>query len=391
MRCQTPLLKALVTAAGLAACGGLDIPPPYREPPPIVTQRDSGPDDVATFMSPDAVPLRPPMTMCGGTAVSLTRRRATVMLVIDRSGSMADPTTDAAMTSRWTALLAALRSALPRVDEALSLGLVLFPQPLSLPEGQVATEADVCAVARQPQVVPAPRNARTVLDAISATLPGGATPTAAGVETGAEWLLRAPDRDGELYLLLATDGGPNCNAIFDPQTCRCTGPAERLCRMNNFGRINCLDQERTVASVRRVAEMGVQTFVLGLNGTQDFADVLDAMAVAGGRARPMAPMGQRFYPVGSADELVQALTGITSALAQCRFVLDAPPPDHNLVDLRLDGRSIVHDPQRRDGWDWSDGEHRVIEFFGPTCETVRQASGGSSLAAAFGCPAPAPP
>lgn len=53
---------------------------------------------------------------CGSTAI----------LVVDRSGSMRDSTLDGAQ--KWSALLSALESVLPRIEDRVSLGLVLFPQ-----------------------------------------------------------------------------------------------------------------------------------------------------------------------------------------------------------------------------------------------------------------------
>lgn len=62
-----------------------------------------------------------------------------------------------------------------------------------------------------------------------------------------------------------------------------------------------------------------------------------------------------------------------------------------LVDLRLDGQSLIDDVRQIDGWDWATGAHREIRFHGRTCDRVRAATGGSRLVAAFGCPAPVPP
>ena len=68
--------------------------------------------------------------------------------------------------------------------------------------------------------------------------------------------------------------------------------------------------------------------------------------------------------------------------------LVAPPPDPSLVDLRLDGASLVHDVSEPDGWNWSSDAHTSIRFFGRTCDVVRASTGGSRLVPPFGCPAP---
>ena len=78
----------------------------------VVTEEDV----VLVFHPPDAIPIRNADVSCGGTAASLTRRRVTAILVIDRSGSMADRGSDG--TPKWEALLRSLRAVLPRVDSA---------------------------------------------------------------------------------------------------------------------------------------------------------------------------------------------------------------------------------------------------------------------------------
>jgi len=152
--------------------------------------------------------------------------------------------------------------------------------------------------------------------------------------------------------------------------------------------LQCLDGERTTSMIDALRADGVGTYVLGLNGVQDYASILDTMAVAGGHPRPASP---RFYSASSSSELASQFESVTSALVECRFVLDGPPPDPTLVDVRLDGASLVHDVREADGWNWSGDAHREIRFFGHTCEAVRAATGGSRLVAAFGCPAPVPP
>ena len=56
-----------------------------------------------------------PDAVCGGLTVALTRRNATVVLVIDRSGSMGDPTTDGRV--KWETTVAPYTA--PDVDPDL--------------------------------------------------------------------------------------------------------------------------------------------------------------------------------------------------------------------------------------------------------------------------------
>lgn len=373
---------AAVAALGLSlgGCAQKERPGVYQG------TTDDGMDAGTTgFRGVDAIPVR--QHDCGGSEAVLTRRRAAAILVIDRSGSMSDNTTDATPVRKWNALVSALQSVLPQVDQAVELGLVMFPAP---PPRMVTTPEDVCRVNPALEIEPRYGNAAAILRALQATSPAGGTPTASALLAATNWYLRATDREGERYLILATDGGPNCTLDANPLTCRCTGPRDVLCNptTNRNAVTNCLDETRPVAIIREAAAMGVPTYVLGLRGTEDFADILDAMAVAGQRPRPMAP---RYYPVASAQELGNEFRTITSGIAECRFALESAPPDPELVDVRLDGASIYRDVMHNDGWDWSADNPREMRFYGRTCALLQAASGGSRLRAVFGCPAPTPP
>ena len=376
MRARISLLLAALTLA--LGCAGRDRPPALSGFDDLTDAGNTG------FRGVDAIPVNVPD--CGGSVATLQRRRAAAILVIDRSGSMRDRTADNSGVSKWDAMLNALGTVLPQVDQALELGLLLYPSPRAV--GGSAEQA--CRVDASLEIEPRYGNAEAVLQALRRTGPSGGTPTSAALQTAATWYLRATDREGERYLILATDGAPNCVLGADPTTCRCTGPRDPLCNpaTNSNAAINCLDGERPVTLIADAAGMGVPTYVLGLRGTEDFAELLERMAVAGMRPRASSP---RYYSVGSAQELSTEFRGITTSIAECRFLLDAPPPDRDLVDLRLDGASIYRDRSRRDGWDWSDENPLEIRFYGRSCQILQAASGGSRLRAVFGCPAPTPP
>ncbi len=373
---------ALLAALALGCSDGQHPSSPPPRPDATVTP----PEDVDVFVQPDALEARAPDVVCGGLTVPLTRRNATVILVIDRSGSMGDPTTDGRV--KWDALRDALRMVLPRFGNDIALGLTLYPAVLDVPDGGSLGPAQVCAVPTALALDPAPRQLENVLQRLNLSVPSGPTPTAASLSLVREWYAEHPDLTGERYVILATDGGPNCNLAADNTTCRCTGGPALCAPTNTFARINCLDEGPALEEVRSLHGMGVRTFVIGLNGTQDFADVLNRMADAGGRARGG---DTRYYPAASATELERELGRVTQALADCTLRLSMPPVDPELVDIRLDGRSLYRDPRRLNGWDWGDERHLEIVFHGAVCDDVQRSSGGSRLVATFGCPAPAPP
>ncbi|MBI5514430.1 MAG: VWA domain-containing protein [Deltaproteobacteria bacterium] len=368
----------------LAACGG-----PSR-PGAINNLAFDGGPGVDTFSRPEAIPVPDRMPSCGGTAVSLTRRDAEVLFVVDRSGSMVETTLGG--RSKWNSLLETFRNVLPALQTDLTMGLLVFPKVLRpSPTGDPLPPSEVCDVLRTLDVEPGRSTAAAIMAQLGRALPAGATPTNTALEAAADYYRRTPDRVGARYLVLATDGGPNCNGALENATCRCSAqPEATLCRSmsNIYARHNCLDDARTVATVASLRAMGIETFVLGLPGTETLVDVLDRMAEAGGRARATSP---RYLAATSYPDLVREFQNLTSGLIECRFRLTMAPPDPTLVDVRLGGQSLIHDTGRRDGWDWSDDTHEEILFFGQTCDTLRASSGGTRLVAAFGCPAPTPP
>lgn len=364
------LALALATLAGCA------------EPARPGVQRSGDALDVpATRGEPDALPLpdRPP-PVCGGTRVSLTQQRAEVVLVVDRSGSMTE--VDADGSRKWTTLVAVLHDLLPRVEDNVAMGLVMFPVQQRMGTDSACTEPPIL------ETPPTFRNASAVLGALDRATPAGGTPTHAAMRVAAEYFTRSPDPLGRRYVVLATDGAPNCNPDLDPTMCVCAAPPEACLPSHPGYRTNCLDDVRTLEAIRALNARGVGTFVVGLLGVESMASVLDAMAVAGGHPRDGAT---RYYSATDRAELTSALRGITTSLIDCRFRLDAPPPDPNLVDVRLGTASLARDVAHRDGWDWSDDAHAELTFHGPTCDRVRGTSGGEVLAAVFGCPATVPP
>jgi hypothetical protein len=125
-------------------------------------------------------------------------------------------------------------------------------------------------------------------------------------------VLRArDDRWRARHIVLATDGGPNCNQDLAPATCNCIEDSDE-CRSlpPQFGRYYCLDDDRTVEQVAALAAEGISTYVIGIDDprTPRLTDVLNRMAIAGGRANPRG--GEQYYSVRLRDDLLNAFRTI---------------------------------------------------------------------------------
>lgn len=281
---------------------------------------------------------------CGSNAVTAQTTPVNILLVLDKSGSMSTPPEPGSDVSLWDATRSALSTALEDAPEAVSFGLQMYPaQSLTLdcsgnccdmPEGD---DLDVPVAAGE--------QARTdILELLDRTAPGGGTPTAAALARAYQYFSAGAgaDLEGDRFVLLATDGGPNCNAdaTCEIEACtvnideQCQNPAVNCCATNRAG---CLDDEATQGQIELLRSIGVDTFVVGLAGTDQYAEQLDAFAEAGGRPRQGTP--EKYFKVdaeGSAEGLAEVLTEITTQLVQsCDLQLAEAPPDVNEVNVAV--------------------------------------------------------
>jgi hypothetical protein len=180
-------------------------------------------------------------------------------------------------------------------------------------------------------------------------------------------------------MVLATDGAPNCNPDtgLPPGVCVCTWNAG--CTDPLVGPYLCLDDDRTLRSIDAAVALGIPVYVVGIENPErpDLSDVLDRLAVAGGRPR-MDPRERRFFNVRAPDDLARALGQITDTIGRCVFQVPDRLAGADIV-LEVDGRVVEHDPARVDGWDWTVPGGAELTLFGRSCE--RAARAGSIVAA----------
>jgi hypothetical protein len=67
---------------------------------------------------------------------------------------------------------------------------------------------------------------------------------------------------------------------------------------------------------------------------------------------------------------LQPVTGTS-----CRYLLPLPPSDCVDVDrahigVRVAGNEIVRDPNRADGWDYTDDTMDFVQVYGPSCDAI---------------------
>ncbi|HXU02310.1 MAG TPA: vWA domain-containing protein [Polyangia bacterium] len=286
---------------------------------------------------------------CFAVNQGATRLPPDILIIQDKSGSMDDSadgkcTSNCGSKSKWSQVTTALNQVVGMTDQTVNWGLKFF------------SDNGHCAANGAPAVPVGPGHATMISSAIGKTSPGGNTPTRDAVATGAAYLKAVNDTNPK-YLLLATDGLPNC-----PAGCSLTNPS-MACTMTD-------NPAEDKAATDAVAAAGLPTFVIGVGMTGADA-TLNAMAIAGGV--PQTGAATSFYSVSDTASLVTALNAILGRVASCKFDIGTAPnamTNVNQIDVFGDGTLISKDPNRANGWDYTNPDHTAIEVFGPKCDDI---------------------
>jgi hypothetical protein len=305
----------------------------------------------------DSAPVTPTMDAnCGSTRNSTTRVPPDLLLVFDRSGSMAaDPATGrncnppATCPSKWNQATAAVNTAVAASQATIRWGLKLF-----------STTGNGCVVDPGVQVPMDLNTAPAIATALGGAGPAGSTPTTMAVTLAGDHLasLTTPN---PRFIVLVTDGQPTC--------------------AGNNG--NGDDSPAAVAAVAAQAARGYGTFVIGVATASDAmaTATLTQMSAAGLHPRTGTP---NYYVVNNTAELVTALGTIGAQVASCTFDLASPPPDANNVLVVGDGKVIPKAAQPTDsGWMYGTGM-TSITLTGSYCQDV-MAGVISNVEALYGC------
>jgi hypothetical protein len=286
-----------------------------------------------------------------------------ILLVVDRSGSMNQ--NDLGGQVKWSSMKSALINVTAALTSQVEFGLVLFPLPPTQNGGEFCLEGSEV-------LQPARNNATQISQQLQAVIPDGGTPTAATLGVAADIVARLSPDGRPIAVVLATDGGPNCNLAFadNNPTCRCTD----LPNQGNCASFNCLDDTNAVGAVANIKNAGVNTYVIGVPGVENFKDVLNRMADVGGTALPTSnPNDPRFYEANDQTALQAALEAITQRVLTCRIQSATDLSTVNSVTVSVGGAELPRDTARENGWDILEDNHS-IELFGAACDIATASS-----------------
>jgi hypothetical protein len=331
-----------------AACGRTE---PYRYTFDQA-RMDAGVDAGLPDASLDAAVVDAGFVPCDAGRFTLAKASPVVMLVIDRSGSMSESfSSGSGSVTKWKALTDSLEKALPAVSGQMQIGALIYP-------GGVSTGM-TCSAPTVPDHEPRLNNVSAIIKDMRENLPAGGTPTAVAIENAGADLRRRRAAGSARAMIIATDGAPGCNGNLDPFTCTCLAQA-LVC-------LDCLDDVRTIGRVRDEAAAGIPSYVIGIQSSTDqtFTNVLNGMAIAGGRAQSGT---NKFFSATSSSELEQALVAIRNQLGQCTFLTTSVPDLRGSISISLDNTTIPEDATN--GWKWSDKSNGEMVLSGSSCTNV---------------------
>ncbi len=384
MRPLTWICLALAWGAG--ACGSNDHPPPFQ-------------GNLGTGGSPsdggiDVDPGDATVGICGQDIIPAVENPPNLYFVVDRSGSMDEPFEDTGISKYQTARTL-IGNVLRQIGHRVRYGAAVFPAMVNgdgcEPGDQIfpTTQGDSPSYARAGQTGPILLD---LLSRLGSTDGGGGTPTAATLAALRPTIAGLGPRT---YVVLATDGAPNCNEELScsADTCmlniegvsvdgvacdgsfNCCDPANTAAGANAW----CVDSDALEAEVGALSELGVTTFVIGMPGAGVYADLLDRLAELGDTAQD-GPT--EYFAANDTQSLSDALFSIGTGVAiSCNIELEREPEDAAQVNVYFDERLVELDAEN--GWDWTGTQS--VELRGAACDEL---SSGNVLEVqiVYGCP-----
>ena len=323
--------------------------------------------------------------ICGDQAIPAISDPPNLYFIVDRSGSMADLLPGSSYSKYENARIA-ISVMLRAVGHRVDYGAAVFPA-FANPDGCApGMEVFPTEAGDPPSYAVSGRNGpvlQTLLDRLGANAPSGGTPTAVTLKQLEPTVFGLKGK--KTYVVLMTDGAPNCNLDLScgPEQCipniehasiantACEAPIN-CCDPRQFGETGvgyCVDADATAAAVAEYEQAGIDTYVVGMPGSEQYGALLARLATEGNTARAG---DTPYYAVADTDELTAALKTIGAQVAiSCTLPLAAQPADVGFVNVYFDGQTVPFDAS--DGWQWVPGENS-IQFNGPACDTLSSAN-----------------
>lgn len=353
---KTPSGLVLAWIGALAACAETGDATPIGDAgaregarPRPVSDSQTKVDRGATAGPGDSLPS----SSCARAQVGLTRLFPTVQVVVDASGSMAEPFGEC--ETRWKCLREALighEGLITELQRSISFGLTLFGGQVAKIENGKVVEVVNATCPRIVDVAPALDNRDAIAMRYEVANPGGGTPTAEALQFVIDALPSTRDQVetpiGPQIILLVTDGDPN--VCTDPVATQ-YGPAEE--------------------QALRAQQKGIQLFALTVANDQNRAHLQRMANLGAGMPADAKPGAPYFEPSGAA-ELSELLRRAVGDAVGCEVQLEgtvsaAQPGDECKGSVTLHGRPL--ECNGADGWRLSGKRTLVLQ--GEACERYK--------------------
>jgi hypothetical protein len=319
--------------------------------------------------------------------LAFNRPKPNLMLLEDKSGSMGNPVTPGGM-SKITVLKQVMGDFLTNNPTVARVGLTKFPNSACAPSTSTDVLSQVppgSAGDADPVLTAASQAANAALQTLT---PEGGTPTAGSLLFlyNNPTLVADPARDN--FVLLLTDGLPNCNNNLDGNSCVCTSTTNNAPPCPNY---DCLDNVAVVSTITGLRnDRGIKTIVIGFGGdvVGGIAQTtLEAMAEAGGFVRKCPNTNQscgtnnpcvlatalcskQYFEATDGQALAEALAEIGISLTQesCKYTLVDEPSDPGLISVVVNGAAFLSGP---DSWRYDPPPANQIVFQGKLCDQIK--------------------
>ncbi|MBN2573314.1 MAG: VWA domain-containing protein [Deltaproteobacteria bacterium] len=367
---QPPKVENLPGLGGSSAKGGAggggggdvkrDAAAPGNDGPIVVINADVIPAWWITADAPQEPDTPPPPSLdyhCGIIQQDTVRKPADIMLVLDRSASMdysigddcycdssvgrpvCTDTTDC--KTRWESLKPAIDATLANSNN-VQWGLKLFPTGSS----------GNCNVSDSVEVpVDDPDSITKIQQAVEDATLALSTPTAQAIEVATSYL-QSLDDTNQKFILLATDGEPNCGG----------SPAN----------IMTVDVDGAAAEAAAAKDAGFPVYVVGIGPN---LENLTKIAYEGGTTD--------YYPVSSPEQLVDALSSISKVVGSCVYTSEEAPQDPENVAVYVN--KVLVEKSEENGWTYGDST-KEIRLTGSYCDMIMSGEQDVSVQILFGCP-----
>lgn len=271
---------------------------------------------------------------CPDVTATITPGEATVVILLDQSGSMGY---DFRGITRWNAmydtLMAPSQGIVTRLQSEVRFGLTFYTS-------QGGSAGGACPMLVE--IPPAFDNHANIDTTYGMTWPGGETPTGESLTTVAMGL-DALDAPSPKVVILATDGEPDTCAVPNPQ----------------------MGQPESIAAAQLAHDLGIRTFVISV-GDDISNEHLQHMANAGLGLDPTGTESAPFWKALDATELVDAFETIVGSVASCIFAIDGIVN----LDRACEGTVELDGIELDCGAQWHLLDPSTLELLGEACATL---------------------